>query len=1448
MKRRPAALRGFKAQILILGFLVASFIAGGQTLAQSCDTPDGDDPNAECAPGFTGDFELVMDCGTGMISTRDCAGDPEPAGLLRVAVRCFDPDPVDTVPDDPLQSHGMVAEEARYTDLHDFNRGNTFSLAGILGSSTCDDYIVSAHWTNGTHNSQVQCAIGAFVPECEAPTVEDLAEFDANFPLYSWILPQGGDYSCLPVTQPFDISRVELRNTSRELAVQGVLAGRYMCSSGTGVLTPCDNPFSGTLPNRGQYGHVAGFSLAAEANAVMQVNSRAPGTSIGTQGSFNLCCDHEGSPGLGGDCPSGLTNDPECSPRDVICGSATIFGVCRDDPEDPSCSTLAANFVPLNPVIWLGPRMDHDPGDYAFYVAPPNVCLDFSFADLNDLPGDLNNEFVRELNFDFGPAPTPAVVDDLCDPSTDKYKDVDFDGVYDACDFVVGSNGTADGTHEVLLRRGVRNQGFGKNPDGTNIPFAPDDQVTIGGVDVDESWTPEALVFTVPAIASLDSQTITVVGKSDALQDFSPAYFGYVADGGTDRLLVFDSLAGMATDRNASPTNSDVNLNCSPSDEVTQVMSPWDLASQPYGESGLEGIVVTVNEVEEDSPPLPPEDPTRLFVFSTQEHRLIGASTGESVPGARAVDLAKDPVTLEWKAWMARKLGNGQFALSARVIDPDTGPGSIIEEDLSLDGYPIQVRVRPFNDGQGTSLRAYVTSFDCVDSQTRELSLDVVDLENTPQLSHLVRHTFSSLETACQEDDPGLADLQNAGMDFTVDGTKLLVANPDQSRIEVLDTSTLLLEAPIPVGSQPTDVAVVETYGAECEERAYITSRGDHTIRVLQVEDDGSIIPLATSIDLERPGGDPNVALLEPVAIRARADGRALFTANLAHDTVTMVDIDTNSPTENMRLTEIPTESSATRLTLLEVPAVPVDTDADGVEDCPDNCPIAANPSQDDFDGDALGDACDPDDDNDTVADGSDVDPLDPLRCQDLDGDTCDDCSAGSGPDVANDGSDFDQDGLCDLGDPDDDNDTVSDGADTNPFDPFQCQDLDGDTCDDCSAGSGPDVANDGSDFDQDGLCDLGDPDDDNDTVPDGADSNPFDPFQCQDVDGDACDDCSVAGSPNTANDGFDRDLDGICNLTDEDDDADGILDVNDNCTLAPNPLQEDFDGDGQGDACDFDDDDDGVVDLLDNCVLAPNAGQEDQDGDGAGDACDLDDDDDGVFDGADNCPLTPNPSQADWESDGIGDACDDDKDNDGFLAGNDCLDFNAGVNPGVVEDASNPVTCFDFLDNDCDGVHDIDCAVYATSEILNEGSGISGSTTDLSWVPDGNGYRIMEEKHAGGGGGKKFRLEAIYTLPNAVPNASYEVYVEGFRSIVGNDSFDVDVGTISAGTCDGSESYTTALTLTKTADDDTIESANVGSSSHSTYCIRVIDTKPNGDAVMDQVSVDRLLLFPPQP
>ncbi len=146
-------------------------------------------------------------------------------------------------------------------------------------------------------------------------------------------------------------------------------------------------------------------------------------------------------------------------------------------------------------------------------------------------------------------------------------------------------------------------------------------------------------------------------------------------------------------------------------------------------------------------------------------------------------------------------------------------------------------------------------------------------------------------------------------------------------------------------------------------------------------------------------------------------------------------------------------------------------------EQCDDNCTDNANDDQADGDADSVGDVCDncPDvmnADQDDEADGDGV------------GTACDNCTDDANPDQEDNDGDADTPNDVDGGDvcdPDDDNDGVDDDDDTDPFDPQACEDVDVDTCDDCSENGTdfepytPDITNDGPDDDGDGLCDDGD-------------------------------------------------------------------------------------------------------------------------------------------------------------------------------------------------------------------------------------------------------------------------------------------------------------------------------------------------------------------------------------
>ncbi|MBI4240620.1 MAG: thrombospondin type 3 repeat-containing protein, partial [Candidatus Rokubacteria bacterium] len=193
---------------------------------------------------------------------------------------------------------------------------------------------------------------------------------------------------------------------------------------------------------------------------------------------------------------------------------------------------------------------------------------------------------------------------------------------------------------------------------------------------------------------------------------------------------------------------------------------------------------------------------------------------------------------------------------------------------------------------------------------------------------------------------------------------------------------------------------------------------------------------------------------------------------------------------------------------------------------------------------------------------------------------------------------DNDADLLCDPLDPDDDNDGVPEAADRAPLDPRRCQDLDADSCDDCSVVQPPNPANDGPDTDADGLCDAGDPDDDNDGYSDADEttncappSNPLDPLS-KPPDNDADLLCDTL-DPDDDNDGILDDGDGSGTIGDNRCTAGATANCDDNCQFVFNPDQADIDADGIGNACDADIDGDNVLNSLDcaptlYCVTDP--------------------------------------------------------------------------------------------------------------------------------------------------------------------------------------------------------------------------------------------------------------------
>jgi len=266
------------------------------------------------------------------------------------------------------------------------------------------------------------------------------------------------------------------------------------------------------------------------------------------------------------------------------------------------------------------------------------------------------------------------------------------------------------------------------------------------------------------------------------------------------------------------------------------------------------------------------------------------------------------------------------------------------------------------------------------------------------------------------------------------------------------------------------------------------------------------------------------------------------------------------------------TDSSGNTSQLSSARPFDAESDADGVPNPLDNCPIDANANQSDADGDGAGDDCDTDDDDDSLLDGSDSCPV---LAEDFDG--FEDTNGCPDPDN-------DLDGVCDAGQ----SNVSCAGSDSGKacFDPagtLSCPTID------CR-----NVAEDVDAFhDSDGCPE---PDNDNDGFPDTTDA-------CPGTDAHTGGDAMLGAPQDLNHNGVRDDPPEAAFVTDDIvlvfEDYDGVLD-GDGCHDSPG---DDFDGDGLTD--------DDEVFFYGTLAFNPDS------------------DGDTVIDGSDNCPIWPNPSQS---------------------------------------------------------------------------------------------------------------------------------------------------------------------------------------------------------------------------
>ncbi len=136
---------------------------------------------------------------------------------------------------------------------------------------------------------------------------------------------------------------------------------------------------------------------------------------------------------------------------------------------------------------------------------------------------------------------------------------------------------------------------------------------------------------------------------------------------------------------------------------------------------------------------------------------------------------------------------------------------------------------------------------------------------------------------------------------------------------------------------------------------------GDGTINPLDPDSDGDGILDGTEVGITEPNLDTDVGAGNFVPDRDPSDTTSMVNPDTDFGGIPDGEEDPDHDGQTDDGERDPNDP---------VDDVPLDTDGDGHVDPMDNCPVTANADQLDTDGDGMGDACDPDDDNDGLADG----------------------------------------------------------------------------------------------------------------------------------------------------------------------------------------------------------------------------------------------------------------------------------------------------------------------------------------------------------------------------------------------------------------------------------------------------------------------------------------------